>query len=249
MQKKTQFTYLIIGRGRMASHMASYLDGLGIPYLHWWRGCGENLLEFAKLCRRRLLLISDDAIEGFLQENPELLDRPCIHFSGALVLPGVYGVHPMQSFTHELYSVEKYRKITFVMEKRDRSFADLLPGLPNIHAVIEPEKKSLYHAACVLGGNFTVLLWQKMLSLLADCGISEEAALPYIQEVQNNVYRDPKAALTGPLTRGDERTIKQNLDALTGDAFKEVYEACVQAYEKEQRENHECTKDLESQAG
>jgi hypothetical protein len=83
---------------------------------------------------------------------------------------------------------------------------------------------------CVLSGNFTTLLWQKMLSELDQWNLPSDIALPCAQKTIEMVFRNPDEALSGPFIRGDLETQKKNLAALSGDPYHDVYRAFQQAY-------------------
>ena len=53
-----------------------------------------------------------------------------------------------------------------------------------------------------------------------------------------NIAADAKQALTGPLARNDTNTITANLAALTGDAYQQVYQAFVTAYQEEKNNEY-----------
>jgi predicted short-subunit dehydrogenase-like oxidoreductase (DUF2520 family) len=149
-----------------------------------------------------------------------------IHFSGALEVPGLHGAHPLMTFGHDLYSNDFYARIPFVVTGRT-SLQDFLPDFPNPSFQILPEQKPYYHALCVLGGNFTTLLQQRMLQGFAELGLPTSAAQPYIDKITKNVFAAPAAALTGPLARKDFLTIRKNLKSLAGDPYARIYEAFV----------------------
>jgi hypothetical protein len=81
-----------------------------------------------------------------------------------------------------------------------------------------------------MGGNFTTLLWRKVFEdAERRLGLERELFYPYLEQVTRNLVSSPDP-LTGPLSRGDERTVTRHLDALGGDPFAEVYRAFVNAY-------------------
>jgi predicted short-subunit dehydrogenase-like oxidoreductase (DUF2520 family) len=85
----------------------------------------------------------------------------------------------------------------------------------------------------VLAGNFSTVLWLKLFDdLQKRFGIPATAAHPYLARVTKNLLSDAGQALTGPLSRGDDRAIATNLQALEGDAFRAVYAAVVRAYDQ-----------------
>ncbi|MCM2279699.1 MAG: DUF2520 domain-containing protein [Oligoflexia bacterium] len=227
-------SYGIAGDGRVARHFAHYLDLLGLRVARWSRRqeAIDGIAAEEKLggCDVLLVLLSDSAIEPFLRARPGLSRCKAIHFSGALVTPLAQGFHPLMTFGPELHDRATYERIVFVCERGELRFPELFPALANPHHELAPELKGRYHALCVLGGNFTVLLWQKLfedfetrLSLPAD------AAKPYLRKILENLERNPRQALTGPLARGDAGTVAANLASLEGDAFQEVYQAFVRA--------------------
>lgn len=226
-------TYLIIGNGRVARHFRHYLSSLSILNFSWDRGQDRGLL--APLLERAshvLLLVSDGAIEALAQGLETKAFK--VHFSGALVTPHAFGAHPLMTFGNDLYAPEKYREITFVTDKGAPDFAKLLPGLPNVHAVLDPALKARYHALCVMAGNFSCILWQKLFEDFSrDLGLRPDAAYPYLRQQVENLTSDYKTALTGPLARGDHATIARNLAALDGDPFQKVYQSFVDVYKEE----------------
>lgn len=222
--------YGIIGNGRMAKHFAHYLSLLGIAHRQWHRGQdNEHLVSLANNCSPILLLINDDAISTFIEQHPCLNGHLLVHFSGNLTTSLAYGTHPLFTFSEKMYSLESYQTVPFSCEKNAPPFEVLLPGLSNPHFVISEVDKSFYHAMCVLSGNFTVLLWQKYFCELEEkLQIPKQYAYPYLQQVMKNIVEDPEKALTGPLMRGDVKTIEEHLTALEADPYQKVYRAFLE---------------------
>ena len=83
---------LLIGGGRLASHLGRYFEQLRLRYVAWSRR-----LKAEKLCprldalvlsrTRALLAINDGAIEPFVRSHPELGKTVRVHFSGRLATP------------------------------------------------------------------------------------------------------------------------------------------------------------------
>jgi len=224
--------YLIIGNGRVARHTACYFDFLGISYTQWHRGMTEeDLRAKAAAASHILVLIRDDAIADFALFHLSGFSAVKIHFSGALVAAGIYGAHPLMTFGPELYTRDKYQSIPFIIEDDAPDFAALLPGLPNTHARIKKSDKAKYHALCAMAGNFSCLLWQKLMDSFAqDFGLPPEAAQAYLRQQTDNLISDYTSALTGPLVRGDGATVQKHLAALKGDPFHDVYQSFIAAY-------------------
>lgn len=225
-------TYLIIGNGRVARHFRHYLSSLSLLNFQWSRADDRALLQpLVKKASHILLLVSDGAIETLAQEIETSAFK--IHFSGALVTPHAFGAHPLMTFGSSLYAPEKYKEMTFIVDRGAPDFSELLPGLPNPHAVLDPALKGKYHALCVMAGNFSCILWQKLFEDFAgEMGLRPDVAHPYLRQQMENLISDHKTALTGPLARGDNATIARNLAALDGDPFKKVYQSFVDVYKE-----------------
>ena len=231
--------YAILGDGRLARHMRHYLGLLGQACSGWSRNAASAFNshhepDAAARLRRTiapashvLLLVADDALGPLLRQYPLLHGRRLVHCAGALSLPGVAGVHPLMTFAEPLYGLEQYRRIPFLVEA-GHDFNALFPALPNPHHVVAVEDKALYHALCVMAGNFPQLLWQQVSERFADrLGVPATVLQPYLEQVLANFIAQPGRALTGPLARGDQRTVARNLQALDGDPLQAVYRAFV----------------------
>jgi predicted short-subunit dehydrogenase-like oxidoreductase (DUF2520 family) len=233
--------YTIIGNGRLAQHFIYYFNALDLPFNHWYRSAHTSLAECLAQSSHVLLLISDKQIEPFIIENHKLLQKHhIIHCSGAHISAFAYSAHPLMTFNAELYTLEEYHQVPFILEKEGLSFAELLPGLPNPHAYIPRSEKPYYHAICVMANNFTTLLWQKFFSEFQErFHLPENIAMPLLTRTFQNLQHDHQAALTGPLIRNDLQTIEKNLHALTEDDFYDVYRAFLKTAVSLQKEFEE----------
>lgn len=158
-----------------------------------------------------------------------------VHFSGSLVTKKAWGAHPLMTFGNQVYTLDKYLAIPFVVDEKAPPFRELLPGIHNQHVRLSGQQKAKYHAACVMAGNFSCILWQKLFDTLqGEFGFPPNIADMYLKQQTENLLSDYKTALTGPLARGDSETIEKNLKALSGDPFKAVYESFVKAYASSQ---------------
>lgn len=229
--------YAILGDGRLARHLRHYLELLGLPCSGWSRRADSpfntHATSDAAMRLERtiapashvLLLVSDGAIAGLVDRHPALSSRKLVHCSGALDLDGVAAAHPLMTFGHGLYDLERYRQIPFVVEPGQR-FSELLPGLPNPHFELERGDRARYHALCVMAGNFPQLLWQAVGHRFErELGLPAAALEPYLRQVLDNFLADPDRALTGPLSRGDHATVERNIYALSGDPLQKLYAA------------------------
>ena len=96
---------------------------------------------------------------------------------------------------------------------------DRLAGAMGMTAIrLSSGGKPAYHAGAVMAANYTVALAGVAERLAVEGGVSREVAeqlyLPLIRGAVNNLEHGPVAALTGPIRRGDLRTVEAHLSAL-----------------------------------
>jgi predicted short-subunit dehydrogenase-like oxidoreductase (DUF2520 family) len=81
-----------------------------------------------------------------------------------------------------------------------------------------PGDRALYHAAAVTAGNFASILFIHAAKMLTAAGVSEEDAphilAPLAIASIKNVASHGVSALTGPITRGDDKVIDAHETAL-----------------------------------
>ena len=82
--------------------------------------------------------------------------------------------------------------------------------------VIPEEMRPLYHAALAHGANHLVTLVAQSLDLLQATGVESPQRLlgPLLSAALDNTLRQRDAALTGPVARGDAKTVAAHLKAL-----------------------------------
>lgn len=234
--KDLELTYGLIGDGKLASHFVHYLELKKLPFKQWSRRLFNdnkvsNIQSHLSNCDYIIVLLKDDIIESFIESSDFLKIKQksgkLIHCSGSLVMKQVQSFHPLMTFSDELYSIDTYESISFISETNKISFDEVFPELQNKSFEIESSKKELYHALCVLGGNFTTMLWQKVLTEMKLLGIEESAVVPYMQQTISNLEKNYQDALTGPLARKDLKTIEKNINSLRNDPYKDVYKSFV----------------------
>jgi 2-dehydropantoate 2-reductase len=228
---------LLIGDGRVATHLNFYLNSLGLKCTQWSRKKASELPSLPTLfaqADRALLLLSDSALANFISENNYLENEKTIHCSGALSLAKIDSAHPLMTFGPTLYAPEIYAKIPFVTEARRRPFSQLMPDLKNPSFAIASEKKALYHALCSMSGNFTTLLWEQTISHFEnELRLPREVLTPYMTQCFENLKTAHESVLTGPLARGDVKTIVKHLDSLADRPEQNLYYAFVNYYLKQ----------------
>lgn len=225
---------LIIGRGRLASHLSYFLSLAEHPYpiLIWHREQSkQDLAELLSNARAIFLGINDDALADFIAELPE--SSKAVHFSGARTFRKVLGAHPLMTFSTELYTKDVYEKIPFVVDQSKEKFAEFFPSLTNEVHEIEPEKKALYHAFCVLSGNFTTIMWSALAEEMKNrLDLPPRILNSFLTKTAENTLKNRFAALTGPLARGDKQVIETHLAVLKETPWHQLYKDLIQTYER-----------------
>jgi len=129
--------------------------------------------------------------------------------------------HPIQTFGPDA-GPHVFEGITVGIEGTPRALRAahaLADGLLCQAVELDPEHKTLYHAAAVVAGNYiTTLLGvaQEMWDSAVDSEIPfTEALAPLARKsLENALEFGPDEALTGPVARGDVGTIERQMDAL-----------------------------------
>jgi predicted short-subunit dehydrogenase-like oxidoreductase (DUF2520 family) len=135
---------------------------------------------------------------------------------GALPL----ALHPVMTFTGSRGDLERLAGCPFGVTAPAvlRPVAEALVVEMGGDPVWVPEAaRPLYHAALANGANHLVTLVAQTLDLLGTAGIEAPAALvrPLLTTALDNVLRMGDDALTGPVARGDARTVAAHLAALS----------------------------------
>jgi predicted short-subunit dehydrogenase-like oxidoreductase (DUF2520 family) len=198
----------------------------------------------------RVILIAtpDDEIAVVAQElarigEEELCGKVVLHTSGALgsgVLDAlrkhdaaVGSMHPLQSFSG--VAVPSLEGKVFTIEgdapavQVARRIARALGGSP---VRIAGSKKLLYHAAAAMAAGHVLAVEEAAAQLLVSLGMRRNEALRALlplprQVLENFKTLGPRAAWTGPLSRGDYKVVRAHLDALreSPKEFAQAYDA------------------------
>jgi predicted short-subunit dehydrogenase-like oxidoreductase (DUF2520 family) len=133
--------------------------------------------------------------------------------------------HPLQTLSDPARASERLRGAWAAVEGMARAVQaaeglaqDL--GLRTFH--LASQAKAIYHAGAVFASNYFVVVEAVAQRLLRHAGLSEteawQALRPLVEGTFESLTRqEPAAALTGPVARGDDATVRRNLEALTSD--------------------------------
>lgn len=142
----------------------------------------------------------------------------------------VYSIHPIFAFPNKNISLTELEKIYFSIEgdiKEDSLVLNLLKSIGNNFFVRDTDTSSIYHLGNVFISNLTLSLLELGVNYFKILGLSEEEALkavkPLIYGNLDNIFTKGFVnSLTGPVVRGDVKTIKNHLSVLK-DEDKTIY--------------------------
>jgi predicted short-subunit dehydrogenase-like oxidoreductase (DUF2520 family) len=138
-------------------------------------------------------------------------------------------LHPMQTFSgrdvhnrHNGHNGPALEGVTFAIEgdaharRTARAIVRALGGVP---VAIEGRDKPAYHATAVLAAGSGFALIEASVQILQRLGFSRRRALqtllPLIRQMLDNIERlGPRAAWTGPVSRGDYDVVARHARAL-----------------------------------
>lgn len=187
--------------------------------------------------------------DGAIKKVWESIDKRNIqgkifcHLSGSLssdVFSGIeqfgakpISIHPMFAFSSRESVYRQLDSVCFTLEGQEHAVSvwrDLLSTIGNETVTIDKQVKAKYHAAASLLSNHVIAVLESGYHLLEECGFSPEEARHFSkalvrENVEHVIESGGVAALTGPVERGDVKTIQKHLDVLQGEE-KDIYTAC-----------------------
>lgn len=228
---------VIFGTGRAGTSIAHYARHIGLSVdVIDRRTATENRQSVRALIAKADVVaaaIPDDLLAGWFAEwRPDIGDRPAIHFSGARVIEGMRGYHPLYSFPKTPLSPAVMAGIAIAREAGAPPFSAIFKGATNPEFEIKAENRAYYHALAVLSGNFAAHLWNETAkAMAARLRIAPEAAMgAYFAGLVDRFRESPFDSLTGPVARKDAATVLANLAALEAEpALLALYDAFLKS--------------------
>lgn len=210
----------VVGRGRVGAAVAARLSERG------------RLVEAGDV-DLWLICVPDGAIAEVADGIPE---GPWVaHVSGATPLAALdphtrrFSVHPLQTFTRargaEQIDGAWAAATGETDEARDaaRSLAELLGLRP---FVLADDRRAIYHAGASIASNFLVTIHRAAVRALEAAGAPPDALVPLMRRTIENGFD-----LTGPIARGDLKTVDAHLAAIRHDLpdLEPMYRALAEA--------------------
>lgn len=189
---------------------------------------GEDLARSSDVL---LFAVPDDEIAPLYERLPQHISETCllVHFSGVITssvfdqAPMRLSAHPAKAFPLPHTGKDAFKDVFFALEGTDCAVELLKPVLEKIGAktfFIAPDRKPLYHVACVMTSNLVLGLLDAAGELNRTVGIDEAILRRVILDFAQGTISDAKAhqtlveALSGPITRGDKSTLALHLKVL-----------------------------------
>ncbi len=184
----------------------------------------------------------DDVIpsinENLLTLSPNWSGFNCVHCSGGLTSSllkplqnagaNIASMHPIQTFGHG-DDESRFKNIYISIEGDKRITEQLLNIVEEMGAkslIISADEKRKIHIAAVMVSNYIVSLLGATESYLKDEGVEDglEVLKPLISQTIKNVQsKGVLSSLSGPIARGDEKTVKNHLSEINNEYIKNLY--------------------------
>jgi predicted short-subunit dehydrogenase-like oxidoreductase (DUF2520 family) len=173
----------------------------------------------------------------------EWADKVVLHTSGALESSALRllaeagaetgSIHPMQTFSGQ--SVPDLAGLVFGIDGSPAALKvarKMIRQIGGVAVRLSPGNKAAYHAAGSFACGHVLAVLETATRLLMAQGFTRREAaralLPLTRETLDNFERiGPRAAWTGPISRGDFLTVRRHADALSSfpPEYQDAYEA------------------------
>ena len=187
----------------------------------------------AKACDLLFLTVPDDALDNVVRmlvaSKAIRAGQYVVHTSGmhgtTVLAPAaeigahVMAMHPALPFTGTDLDLVRVRHCVFgvTCDDAERPVAEALVGdLSGRVTWLAESDRALYHAALAHGANHLVTLVSQAMDLLRLTGSEDPAAVlrPLLTAALDNALDFGVAGLTGPIVRGDLKTVAAHVDTL-----------------------------------
>jgi predicted short-subunit dehydrogenase-like oxidoreductase (DUF2520 family) len=200
----------VVGRGRVGSALAGAIASAEGPFGRGFDGAGFDLV---------LLAVPDGEIS---RAASAVVPGPIVgHCAGALGLDVLgdresLGLHPLMTVTRHGASFRGCAAaVAGTTERAERMAHDLAVELGMHPFRIVDDDRATYHAAASIASNFLVTLEDAAEQLLATTGNDREVLVPLVRAaLENWATFGGRAAITGPIARGDEASVARQRAAI-----------------------------------
>lgn len=231
-------TVRIIGPGRAGSALALALGGAGWEVDAPVRR-GDDLSTAAIGVDLLMIATPDSAVAEVAAAVIPAPGTVIAHMAGSLGLD-VLGAHPHRASLHPLVSIPRpdigarrlregaWFAISANGPGADRLIRQVVDDLYGQVVEVPDEQRTAYHAAACIASNHLVALLAQAERVAANAGVPLAAFLDLVRGTVDNVETmGTRAALTGPVARGDIATLDRHLAVLNPDEVP-AYQAMVE---------------------
>ena len=222
----------IVGAGRLGTALAAALSAAGVEV----DGPLSRDETVSSLPATVLLCVPDDQIEGAAAALPP--GRLVGHCSAATTLAALapheaFSLHPLMTVTPAGADFAGATAAVAGATPRALRTAARLARTLGMHIVeIDEADRAAYHAAASVASNFLVVIEDLAERLARTAGLPREPLVALVRaSVDNWAALGPQRSLTGPVARGDERTVARQRAAVAERAPEdlELFDALVAA--------------------
>ena len=135
----------------------------------------------------------------------------------------IASAHPLQTFANTESALTAMPGTHWFLEGDAEAVALMIEFIEIIEgkiSTITSEQKALYHAASVMASNYLTTLIDASIGIMQaadiDCHTALKALEPLINSAVKNTFAlGTEQALTGPISRGDNLTVRTHLASLS----------------------------------
>lgn len=220
--------YPIIGADRNSRKVRPFYKRLKLKFISL---SNQTIAEKAKII---FITTQDSEIAKVYNEILPYLrkNQTIIHCSGVLnnsIFKAadkkgiiIIGLHPIQTFPTIKQAIGATKNIYYSIEAKGKAKTiakQIVKDLEGIPIFIQAKDKPLYHIMCVFASNYLVALMSAVLDIAQVMKIKPTKALKMLEPLINQTLKNIKKSgieksLSGPIERGDIKTIKSHLTIL-----------------------------------
>lgn len=184
-----------------------------------------------------ILAVPDDALPEVVHDLAMMGAAPpgcaALHLSGALSTDAleplhhrgyaIGSMHPLMAVADPWLAGERLVGAAFAMTGEPAAITAarrIVADLGGVPLTIPAVQRPVYHAAAVVASNYLVALMGAAVRMLGQAGIDEQdavrALMPLLRGTLDNIEQlGVRAAVTGPIARGDVDTVRLHLARLS----------------------------------
>ena len=207
-------------------------------------GAYHSLDALAGDCDCFFITVPDGLISSVYEQisNFDMKGKYLCHCSGSIssreAFPGaeeagayIYSIHPLFAVSDRFETYRKLADAFFTVEGSRSQIDDMRQMLENTGLrvrIIDPGDKARYHLAAVMISNLVLALVDSGVDKMKECGFTEADARRALRplalgNLEHALDEGVVAALTGPVERGDVKTLEKHLGQIVDPEERKLY--------------------------